>query len=97
MFESFQQTTIKKLKLKSWGYVGDILELVCYEIFIRKVLKLKSTHESLPTALAHAVGVNRCRNEIADHYEEICSRFSDTASHKIDFTSYGLHRDHPQA
>ena len=28
---------------------------------------------------------------------KICGRFSDTASHKIDFTAYGFPRDHPPA
>ena len=30
-------------------------------------------------------------------YEVIYSRFSDTVNPEIDFTTYGLHRDHPQA
>ena len=40
---------------------------------------------------------NRCKNEIADKDEKICSRFSDTVFHWIDFTDNGLHRDLPRA
>ena len=29
----------------------------------------------------------RCKNEIEDKSEKICIRFSDTVSHKIDFTA----------
>ena len=34
---------------------------------------------------------------IEDKNEKICSRFSDTVCHKIDFTAYGLNIDHPPA
>ena len=37
----------------------------------------------------------RYENDIEFCYEKICSRLSNTVSHKIDFTAYGLHRDYP--
>ena len=42
-------------------------------------------------------GDNMFKNEIQDKNEKLCTRFSDTISHKFDFTAYGLHRDHPPA
>ena len=40
-----------------------------------------------------------CENKIEDNNEKICPhicrRFSITVSRKIDFTVFGLHRDHP--
>ena len=38
-----------------------------------------------------------CKNEIHDYDEKVCSQFSDTVSHKIDFKTYGLFRDYPPA
>ena len=38
-----------------------------------------------------------CKNEIEYNKENICSRFSDTVSQKIDFTLIGLKRNHPLA
>ena len=32
---------------------------------------------------------------ISDDNEKLCSQFTATASHKIDETAYGIHRDHP--
>jgi len=40
---------------------------------------------------------NKGENEIADDTEKINSRFSDTDSHKIDFTAFIFHIDHPLA
>ena len=39
----------------------------------------------------------RYKNEIQDIKEKICSPFSKTVSHKMDFSTYGLHWDHPPA
>ena len=38
-----------------------------------------------------------CKNEIKHNDVKICSQISDSVSRKIDFTAYGLQRDHPQA
>ena len=32
-----------------------------------------------------------------NNYEKICSRPSDTVSSVVDFTAYGLNKDHPLA
>ena len=40
---------------------------------------------------------NECKNKIEDKDVKICSRLNDTVSDKIDFTDYGVHRDHPAA
>ena len=37
----------------------------------------------------------RGKNEIEVKIKKICSRFSATGSHQIDFTAYGFHKDHP--
>ena len=36
-------------------------------------------------------------NKIEDDNEKIYSPFSETISQKMDFTAFGLYRDHPQA
>ena len=38
-----------------------------------------------------------CIKEIEDNNEKICSRFSDTVSHKFEFTAHGLFWGHPCA
>ena len=40
---------------------------------------------------------NRYENEIEDEDGKIFSRFNDTVSHEIDFTAFGLPRDHALA
>ena len=40
---------------------------------------------------------NLCKNEIECNNEKISSRFTNTVTHKIDFTTNRSHRDHPPA